>query len=138
MEQSAMSSKIDAAFGIHAQALQLYGKRAEVLAANMANADTPGYKARDIDFRAVLNGVSQGEVSLARTHGRHIDMAAQAGDAMHMHMKYRIPHQTSADGDTVDVQVEQSQFAQNAIRHQASFAFLDGTIKSLLGAIRGE
>ncbi len=133
-----MSSKIDAEFGVHAQALQLYGGRAEVLAANMANADTPGYKARDIDFHAVLNGVMQGDVPMAKTNSRHIDTASAAGSAMHMQLKYRIPQQTSADGNTVDVQFEQSQFAENAIRHQATFTFLDGTIKRLLGAIRGE
>lgn len=131
-------SKIDAAFGVHAQALQLYGKRAEVLAANMANADTPAYKARDIDFRAALNGAMSGELAMAKTNARHIDVAAATGDAMYMQLKYRIPQQTSADGNTVDVQVEQAQFAENAIRHQASFTFLDGTIKNLLGAIRGE
>lgn len=133
-----MSSKIDAAFGMHARALQLYGQRAEVLAANMANADTPGYKARDIDFRSVLNGVTQGELPLARTSSGHIDTAAGVGSALHMQLKYRVPHQASVDGNTVDAQVEQAQFAENAIRHQASYTFLNGTIKTLLGAIKGE
>ncbi len=134
-----MPSKIDAAFGSYAQALQVYGRRAEVLAANMANADTPGYQARDIDFRAALNGaMSGGELAMTRTSARHLDTASAAGDALHMQLKYRIPQQTSADGNTVDVQVEQAQFTENAVRHQASFTFLDGTIKSLLGAIKGE
>lgn len=130
-----MTSKIDEAFGIHARALQLYGRRAEVLAANMANADTPGYKARDVDFRSVLNGVMQGELTLAASSPRHI---APAGSLAEPQLMYRIPLQPSADGNTVDVQAEQAQFTQNAIRHQASFTFLDGTIKNLLSAIRGE
>jgi flagellar basal-body rod protein FlgB len=133
-----MASKIDAAFGMHANALQLYGKRAEILAANMANADTPGYKARDIDFRAALNGAMQGDLPMRKTSARHLDTAATLGSAMSMQVKYRVPHQASVDGNTVDAQVEQAQFAENAIRHQASFTFLDGTIKSLTAAIRGE
>lgn len=130
-----MVSKIDEAFGIHARALQLYGRRAEVLANNMANADTPGYKARDIDFKSVLNGVMKSEVSLSRSSAGHI---APAGSLSEPRLMYRVPLQPSADGNTVDGQVEQAQFTQNAIRHQASFTFLDGTIRSLLSAIRGE
>lgn len=132
-----MTSKIDQAFGIHAQALKLYGQRAETLAANMANADTPGYKARDIDFKSVLNGVVGGDATMTRSNARHIAPDANLVTGAERLM-YRVPLQPSADGNTVDVQAEQAQFTQNAVRHQASFTFLDGTIKNLLSAIRGE
>jgi flagellar basal-body rod protein FlgB len=140
-EDSGMNSKIDQAFGIHAQALKLYGQRAETIAANMANADTPGYKARDIDFKSVLQGAmgaaTGGEGAMVRSNARHMstegDLVTGAARLM-----YRVPLQPAADGNTVDVQTEQSQFTQNAVRHQASFTFLDGTIRNLLSAIRGE
>ncbi|MDR2877127.1 MAG: flagellar basal body rod protein FlgB [Chromatiales bacterium] len=133
-----MTSKIDQAFGLNAQALKLYGQRAETLAANMANADTPGYKARDIDFKSVLQGaMGAGDSAMMRSDARHIspDIDLVTGAARLM---YRIPLQPSADGNSVDVQTEQAQFTQNAMRHQASFTFLDGTIKNLISAIRGE
>ncbi|MBK8162502.1 MAG: flagellar basal body rod protein FlgB [Gammaproteobacteria bacterium] len=131
-----MASRIDDAFGIHAKALETFGRRAEVLAGNMANADTPGYKARDVDFKSILGGVMKNELPLAKTAGGHLatsDRGLSNGELL-----YRVPLQPSADGNTVDTQTEQTQFAQNAIRYQASFTFLDGSIKSLLSAIRGE
>ncbi len=131
-----MASRIDNAFGIHAKALETFGRRAEVLAGNMANADTPGYKARDVDFKSILGGVMKNELPLAKTAGGHLatsDRGLSNGELL-----YRVPLQPSADGNTVDTQTEQTQFAQNAIRYQASFTFLDGSIKSLLSAIRGE
>jgi len=131
-----MASRIDDAFGIHAKALETFGRRAEVLAGNLANADTPGYKARDVDFKSILGGVMKDELPLAKTAGGHLatsDRGLSNGDLL-----YRVPLQPSADGNTVDTQMEQTQFAQNAIRYQASFTFLDGSIKSLLSAIRGE
>ena len=131
-----MASRIDDAFGIHAKALETFGRRAEVLADNMANADTPGYKARDVDFKSILGGVMKNELPLAKTAGGHLatsDRGLSNGELL-----YRVPLQPSADGNTVDTQTEQTQFAQNAIRYQASFTFLDGSIKSLLSAIRGE
>lgn len=131
-----MASRIDDAFGINAKALETFGRRAEVLAGNMANADTPGYKARDIDFKSVLGGVMKNELPLAKTTGGH--MATSDRGLSNGELLYRVPLQPSADGNTVDMQMEQAQFAQNAIRYQTSITFLDGTIKNLLSAIRGE
>lgn len=130
-----MTSKIDEAFGLSAVALKLHGRRAEVLAANLANADTPGFKARDIDFQSVLKGVMNDDIAMDKTTGAHID--ATTADS-YPQLKYRMPLQPTADGNTVDAQIEQSQFAQNAVRHQASYTFLDATIKNLLSAIKGE
>lgn len=131
-----MASGIDDAFGIHAKALETYGRRAEVLAGNLANADTPGYKARDLDFKAILGGAVKNELPLARSASSHLattDRGLSNGALL-----YRVPLQPSADGNTVDTQAEQAQFAQNAIRYQASITFLDGSIRTLLSAIRGE
>ncbi|MCC6207066.1 MAG: flagellar basal body rod protein FlgB [Gammaproteobacteria bacterium] len=131
-----MASRIDDAFGIHAKALETFGRRAEVLAGNMANADTPGYKARDIDFKSVLGGVMKNELPMAKSASGHLavsDRGQSNGELL-----YRVPLQPSADGNTVDMQKEQAEFAQNAIRYQTSVSFLDGTIKNLLSAIRGE
>lgn len=131
-----MSSIIDQAFGLHARALQLHGQRAETLATNMANADTPGYKARDIDFTAALKDAMQASApEMTRSNAQHIAPPDASGGPR---LLYRIPLQPSADGNTVDLQTEQGSFTENAIRHQASFTFLDGTIRTLMTAIKGE
>ena len=127
--------KLDDVFGIHEEALRLRAKRSEVLAANMANADTPGYKARDIDFRAMLRKEVQAPVRLAATHSSHI--SSDQGIVASTQMGYRIPHQPSLDGNTVEVEREQGEFSENAMRYQASLRFLDGKIKGLLRAIKG-
>ena len=130
----------DAALGIHPQALLVGARRAEVLAANIANADTPGYKARDIDFRAALSGAqSQMQPSTTRlvtTDPAHL--TAAAGELPDETLLYRTPSQPSIDGNTVDAQVEYSQFSQNALHYQASLTFLSNRIKNLLTAIRGD
>lgn len=129
-------SSIDQTFGIHARALELYGRRAETLAANMANADTPGYQARDVDFTAALQEAVAGEEQgLVRRDARHLGPVEGAGTDS---LKYRVPLQPSADGNTVDLQGEQMRFTENAIRHQASVTFLDARIRLLMTAIRGE
>jgi flagellar basal-body rod protein FlgB len=135
-----MSFDIDAALGIHPQALAVRARRAELLAANIANADTPGYKARDIDFRAALSGAqSQMQLNATRlvtTNPAHLVVAG--GELPDGTLQYRTPSQPSIDGNTVDAQVEYSQFSQNALQYQASLTFLSNRIKNLLTAIRGD
>lgn len=127
--------KIDL-FGQHALALKLRAMRTEVLATNIANADTPNYKARDLDFGAVLGREQAGRVAMKRTHAAHRDGsgAAQLDGA---ELKYRLPHQPSQDGNTVQPDVEQAQFAENVMRYRASLMFLDGRIRTLKLAIKG-
>lgn len=127
---------LDKAFGIHAQALQLRGQRAEILAANMANADTPNYKAKDFNFHASLMRSKDELEGMKRTHDKHL----HAGPAKtgHMPLQYRIPNQPSLDGNTVDTQLERSEFMQNSIMYQTSLRFLNGKISGLLRAIKGE
>ena len=125
----------DDLFGIHETALRLRARRTEVLASNIANADTPGYKARDFDFNAMLRQELKDPVRLAATNRRHI--AADQGLVAPTQMEYRIPQQPSVDGNTVEVEREQSEFSENAMRYQASLRFLDSRIKGLIRAIKG-
>jgi len=128
--------KLDDAFGIHEQALQLRTRRAEVLAANIANADTPGYQARDFDFHSVLRQeMPQGERMLT-TRARHIQ--PDGGIVSASEMYYRIPTQPSVDGNTVDSQLEHTAYAANALEYQASLRFLSGNIQKLKLAIKGQ
>lgn len=128
-----MSDKL---FGIHAQALNLRAQRTELLAANLANADTPGFKSRDVDFRSVLGAQDRG-VGLARTHAGHVARGG-VGGFDDVTLKYRIPQQPSLDGNTVDEQVEKSEFAANAVRYMASLQFLEKRVSGLIRTLREE
>lgn len=123
-------------FGIHEDALRLRSRRSEVLASNLANADTPGYKARDFDFNAILRREMQPAVGLATTHAGHI--ATDGGLVASSRMDYRVPQQASLDGNTVEVEREQAEFMANSLRYQASLRFLDGKVKGLKMAIKGQ
>ena len=123
-------------FGIHETSLLLRGQRAGVLAANIANADTPNYKARDLDFAAVLGGeIGATGLGLVRTRGSHL---AAAGEVVDGALRYRNPYQPTLDGNTVEAQVEQAAFAENAVRYQASLMFINRRISSIELAIRGQ
>lgn len=128
-----MSLTPDPLFGIHTQALNLWQRRTEVLASNLANADTPGYLARDIDFRKVLAKVDGAALPLAAPTAGQIDTAAQAADTL----SYRVPTQPSMDGNSVDAQQEQADFAANGVHYQASLSFITAQIRMLRTAITG-
>lgn len=130
-----MSVPTDNLFGMHTQALALWQRRSEVLAGNLANADTPGYLARDIDFRKALSAASGGqpELPMTITSQGQIDPTAQAAEKL----AYRNPSQPSMDGNTVDEQVEQANFAANGVHYQASLAFITAQIRMLRTAITG-
>jgi flagellar basal-body rod protein FlgB len=121
-------------FGIHEQALLLQGQRIGVLATNLANADTPNYKARDIDFSAVLSQ-TQGDVPLPlqTTDAAHITFSNS--ELPPGELKYRNPYQASLDGNTVEMPVEQAAFAENNVRYQASLNFINLRISELSFAI---
>ncbi|MBT8074095.1 MAG: flagellar basal body rod protein FlgB [Xanthomonadales bacterium] len=129
-----MPSSIDNVFGVHAQALQMRARRGELIASNLANADTPNYKARDFDFRNALES-AQSATSMQSTHASHIGAASDSRTAA---MLYRVPNQASLDGNTVDTQVEQANFSENAVRYQTTLRFLSGKISGLMKAIKGE
>lgn len=132
-----MAINFDKAFGPHPLALSLRAQRAELLASNLANADTPGYKARDIDFESVLRqslGTAEG-VSLKTTDARHLGNAGVNGAAEPL---YRTPSAPSLDGNTVETHEEQAAFADNSVAYEASLRFVNGKISGLMSAIRGE
>lgn len=128
-------SSLESIFGIHETALKARSERVEVLAANLANADTPNYKARDLDFAAVFKGEQEKGLGLTKTSGQHLDQPAGiAADAL---LKYRIPFQPSLDGNTVEVPIEQAKFAENAVRYQASLAFVNEELRHMKLALTG-
>ena len=138
---------LDSLFGLHAASLQLQRSRMDVLASNIANADTPGYKARDIDFNRVMaeikNQASALTPPLSSTNPAHLgangaDATNDVERAMQSASVYRVPTQPTADGNTVDVQVEQAQFADAALHYQASLSFIDHRLRSLMTAITGQ
>ncbi|MGV0951275.1 MAG: flagellar basal body rod protein FlgB [Azonexus sp.] len=131
-----MTISIDSALGIHPDALRLRERRTELLADNMANADTPGFKARDIDFGTVLAQQGAG-VTLASTDPGHIREPAHATAAA-AELLYRIPAQSSLDGNTVDPHLEKAAFAENSVRYQTTLMLLGSKIRGLTTAIRGE
>jgi len=132
-----MAINFEAALGIHDQALALRSQRAEVLANNIANADTPGYQSRDMDFGDLLaQAKDQQGIAIKRTNSRHISTAGEMG--LGSDLKYRTPMQPSIDGNTVDLQIEQAEYTDNAIAFQSSFTFLNGKFRGLMSAIRGE
>ncbi|MGX2040121.1 flagellar basal body rod protein FlgB [Methylocaldum sp. MU1018] len=130
-----MTINFDNALGIHPLALKLRDRRTELLASNLANADTPNYKARDLDFRSVLQGVHPAPLDLAITRDGHLAATASGaqGEAL-----YRIPQQPSLDGNTVETEQEQMRFAENAVQYQTTLNFLSGKIVSLKTALTGE
>lgn len=129
-----MTISFQNALGIHPQALEFRTRRAAVLAQNIVNADTPGYKARDMAFSSVL-ARTQGAGPLRRTNSRHFAVHMQpVGDDK----QYRVPLQPSIDNNTVDTDIEEAEFMRNALAFQASFTFLNGKFRGLRNAIRGE
>lgn len=124
---------MDSILGVHEAALLFRARRMEVLATNLANADTPNYKARDAEFKDVLASTMRAP-RLAVTHERHID--ASAGRPP-LELKYRIPHQPSLDGNTVEADLELARYAENAVAYQASLLFANGKIATLRTALSG-
>jgi len=116
-------------FGVHGKALELRSQRLNLLASNIANASTPGYKARDIDFEAALRDATQGDAS---TSGDSVNKAI--GNAM----GYRVPIQPSLDGNTVELSTEQTLFSENAVKYRTTLSFLEGRINTITRALKGE
>lgn len=132
-----MAINLDNYLGHLSNALELRGRRAEQLASNMANADTPNYKARDFDFKAALNQAQGDQMRMRTTQKGHIPVNG-SGSGVQPHLQYRIPSQPSLDGNTVDTQLEKSAFTENAVQYQATLNFLDSQIRGLKDALRGE
>jgi flagellar basal-body rod protein FlgB len=135
-----MMEKIDKVLDFHAAALRLRGNRQQLLASNIANADTPNYKARDIEFASALKGAlsrpGHASESITRTAANHMSDASRSS-SIDASLLYRPVKQGSIDGNTVDMDLERSHFTDNAIRYEASLTLISAQIKSLLAALQG-
>jgi len=129
-----MIGKLDQYMQFNQTLLSLRSSRQEVLASNIANADTPNYKARDFDFTSALQGAMASNTSAAATAGS--DAGADATSTAMPALSYRAPAQGSVDGNTVDMDVERNQFADNSIRYEAGLNAITGQIKNMLAAIQ--
>ena len=140
-----MIGKLDESLNFHSTALLLRAQRQQLLASNIANADTPGYQARDFNFSAALAAATGSDAGgqsadaaggLARTDAKHLDANSGSGLAGGVKLQYRAPSQAALDNNSVDIDVERAQFADNTVRYEASLRFLNQQIKNLLSAIQ--
>ena len=126
-----MTSKLDELLNFHHQALNLRSQRQQVLASNIANADTPGYKARDFDFKSTL------AAAVAAPPGNEPSVRINRASTAQPEMLFRSVIQPSIDGNTVDMDVERAQFAENALHYEANITMLNGQLRLMLAAIQG-
>lgn len=134
-----MRTQLDRQLEIHQSALNLQAQRQQLLASNIANADTPNYKARDIDFREALKGAvggRMGPLALSTTRPGHL--GGDSSNPLDGLAKYRTEFQSSVDGNTVNMDVERAAFAENAIHYEASITFINGLLSGMQRAITGQ
>ncbi len=130
-----MTQALDQLLQFHQAALNLRAYRQQLLASNIANADTPGYKARDIDFAAALREATSGAASgMSTSDAKHIAAPATQESAA---VLYRSAQQPSVDGNTVDMDMERNRFAENAVHYEANLTVLTNQIKLMLAALQG-
>ena len=127
-------SLFDSALGLHGQALTVRSKRVEVIARNIANADTPHYKAQDLDFKQILKKSS--EQQLRTTRDAHFEVPAPGANPHGL--LYRVPFNTSFDGNTVEMNIEQAQYGKAAAEYQATLSFFQNSVSGLRKALRGD
>lgn len=135
-----MAISLDKAFGIHEQAMYLQSRRAGLLSQNLANSDTPNYKARDIDFKAALKSAANGfgQAPLKATQNGHIQPKGFLVGMLGAEKLYRQPMQSSLDGNTVEPHVEMAEFTDNSMRYLMTLRIMSGRVNGMLSAIRGE
>lgn len=134
-----MTTQLDNALQFHQNALNLRAYRQQLLASNIANADTPHFKARDIDFGQALNGAvdaRMGPLALTTTAATHL--TAGTSQPLDRFARFRTEQQSAVDGNTVDMDVERAAFAENALHYQASVTFINGLLRSMQSAISGQ
>lgn len=134
-----MLNKLDTFVNFHQQALNVREKRQNILATNIANSDTPNYQARDIDFntelnRAINNQSTHNNIKLTITSAKHIQITS--ADFTNYNLLYRIPYQSSADGNTVEMEQERTAFMDNSIHYQSNLTFLGEQFKNVISVIQ--
>ena len=127
---------LDNLFGVHEHALKLRAKRQELIAGNLANADTPGYKARDIDFRAELEKAVNSSSEIALTHPAHSDLSGNPVEGPEI--LFRTPNHSAFDDNSVDIDLETQAFSENSLRYQATLSFISSRVKSVMTALKGQ
>ncbi len=125
---------MDDVFGLSGNALQLCEDRTVLLTNNIANASTPHYKAKDLDFHSLLQKTNIPQPSLARTQAHHLNQVESLGGN---NVMYRIPQQNNLDGNTVDEQMERKNFIENALHYQMSLTFIQNKTEELKKAFKG-
>jgi flagellar basal-body rod protein FlgB len=145
-----MLNQLTASLDFQAQALQLRSERQRLIASNIANADTPGYKAKDFDFAKTLqqatgqtSGSSAGSVALRLspipTHAGHMNLSGQAaGSAASPELSYATPAMTNLDNNSVDMDRERASFANNTVQYEATLRFINGSVRTMNTAITGQ
>ena len=135
-----MTNRLDDALSFHQAALNARAYRQQVIASNIANADTPNFKARDVAFREALTGALGGKAAnglpLKTTSARHL--SASTGNPMDASLKYRQEEQGAVDGNTVNMDTERAAFAENAVQYEASVTFINGLLRSMQMAVQGQ
>lgn len=134
-----MKSRLDSALQFHQTALNVQARRQQMLASNIANADTPNYKARDLDFATALKGAMGGRggpLPLTGTSARHL--SGGQGTPLEPYVGYRGEFQASVDGNTVNMDVERAAFAENSVQYEALLTFISGRLRTMQQAIQGQ
>lgn len=132
-----MGINFEKAFGVHQHAMVARSARSQVLASNIANADTPNFKAKDVDFQAMLTNSKRQQAggAMSKTHEKHFKMPSIG----QQESLYTVPNQPdTGDGNTVDVQLERNKFLENSMQYQASVNWMGGKIKGLKKALSGQ
>ena len=136
-----MLDRLTQTLDFHGQALVLRSQRQQVIASNIANADTPNYQARDMDFAAALRdatGAGNPAHALSATKAGHLSAGGGEGGTTAIGLKYATPAQTNLDRNTVDMDRERAAFADNAVQYEATLRFINGNVRTMLSAITGQ
>jgi flagellar basal-body rod protein FlgB len=134
-----MLPRLGQVLDFQSQALLLRAERQRLIASNIANADTPGYQAREMDFAQALREATAGVApagTVVRTAPGHIAPTASSGGERHL--RWAAASQTSLDGNTVDMDRERASFADNAVKYEATLRFINGSVRTMLDAIKGQ
>ena len=134
-----MLNRLTDSLNFHGQALTLRAERQKLIASNIANGDTPGYQARDIDFASALReatGAGTAAPAMARSSGAHL--SGSTGALSEPRLVYATSSQTNLDGNTVDMDRERASFVDNAVKYEATLRFINGNVRTMLDAIKGQ
>lgn len=141
-----MFANLTSSLDFHSKALVLRAERQRVIASNIANADTPGYAGRDINFKEAMNaatGPSDQTVTLGpntggTTNPRHIALQPSTTSLESTALRYTTQSQPAMDGNSVDMDRERANFVDNSVRYEATLRFINGQSKTILSAIQGQ